>query len=451
MTIFNNSVFFTPSKFIKINVDKFNVLSGANVLANLPLCGVKIDYVQYQRISVQVPKGQVDFVLSFPMLGIKPTFITILPKYVNVDPNLRYLKWKFQSSSDAKWSMTSILSFSGTVANPIPPILIDNPDADCPVQLEILVAALENDYLNDIAAFVYLNELTFDKIHTFNETNSNIITIFNSANELVTSIDIPDIVNVSRLYNTNRIIIDEASNDNIVLDFLTEYDTLQALSALTWVLADPTNRALPQIADIIAPVITYDPSVVANQLDVDLSLFVGSTFSKQDFIDTAIDIIVDNRDGVITAIPANIIFKQGTVLVNTIVLTGNYTVDISITDIAGNIVTDTIDLTVANVIVDTIPPVIYTTTEVIGSNINTFALTTYSGIFTPNDARLLCLLSVVDNIDGTLPISGVAVQFLDNLLAPVATIVTPGSYSIIFTATDAALNNTILSLNIIIS
>jgi len=450
MTLFNQSQFYVETKNIKIKDNKFNVISGANILNNLPLCSVSVDYKQYQRLSVQIPKGQTDFVLSFPMLGIKPTFICIVPKYTSLDPTYNYLKWKFQPSGDAKWSMTSILTFTGTVTNPIPPILIDNPNAESVIQIEILVSAMDNDYLNDIAAFLYLNELTFDKVHTYNETNSEILALFNSDSVLAGTVNYGDIVNVSRVIGKSRIIIDEASEDNIVLDFISEYDAAQAESAISWWMNDYQNRSLPQIADIIAPVITFKPAVSSNTLTIDLSTYLNDTVTKQDIIDLAILSVTDNIDGNMMIIPQNVSLKLSTTDINTIVSAGTYTATFTISDIAENTTTETIDIIATNVIVDTVPPVITTTSAVIGSVINTFNLSSYSGTFTYSDAKLMCLLSIVDDVDGTLPISSATVVFLDSLLTPVSSITATGNYSVIFTAADAALNETILPLTVTI-
>ena len=58
-------------------------------------------------------------------------------------------------------SFTTILLFTGTTSNPVLPIVIDNPDLDNPVTLEILVSATTNDYLNDVIAATYLSNLLF--------------------------------------------------------------------------------------------------------------------------------------------------------------------------------------------------------------------------------------------------------------------------------------------------
>lgn len=451
MTVFStNSIFQPVQKYLKYYNTDISVVNGANTVNSMPLCGVKINYEQYQRISVQVPKGQTDFVLSFPMLGIKTTFITIKPTYCGVTPDLNYLKWKFQPSADAKWSFTSILTLTGTSDNPIPPILIDNPNPDCAVQLDILVSAMENDYLNDAAAFLYLDELTFDKVHTYNETTSEILAFFNKNNELAGTLDISDIVNVSRVAGQFRIIIDESSENNIVLDFLTENDTLQALSAINWVLIDPANRFLPQTADLTSPVITYTNSVnlLTSTIDLDLSLYPLSTITKQDFINAAILSVVDDRDGAMLMLPNNIVFKQGTTSINTILTADTYTAEITISDIAGNITTETIIVEVHAFIVDVTPPVINFTGSVTGVIVDPIDVNAYPLGFTANDARVLCIMSITDDIDGMIPLSNAVVVFKDAYGVIVPVINAEGDYTITFTVTDTALNTTIHILNI---
>jgi hypothetical protein len=152
------------------------------------------------------------------------------------------------------------------------------------VQLEILVSAMNNDYLNDTSALLYLDNLVFNNVHTYNETNSGILAFYNSNNELSGTTDILDIVNVNKVPGLNRIIIDEASVNNIVLDFIDEYNALQALSAINWVLSNPGSRALPQPPATIAPVITFTPAVITNTIAIDLATYANYTFTKEDFM-----------------------------------------------------------------------------------------------------------------------------------------------------------------------
>lgn len=451
MTIYSsNSIFQPVQKYLKYYNTDIAVINGANKVNALPLCGVKINYEQYQRISVQIPKGQTDFVLSFPMLGIKTTFITIKPTYCGVNVDLNYLKWKFQSSSDAKWSFTNVMTLTGTSNNPIPPILIDNPNADCAVQLDILVSALGNDYLNDNTAFLYLDGLSFDKVHTYNETNSQILAFFNKDGVLAGTVDIIDIINISRVPGKNRIIIDESSENNIVLDFLSDTDTLQALSAINWVLLDPATRALPQPPDLVPPVITYTNKVntITSTIDFDLSLYPLTTITKQHVINAAILSVVDNRDGSMLALPNNILLKQGASPINTILAAGLYTADIKVMDIAGNITTKTLNLDVHAVIMDTLAPVINFTGSVTGMVINPIDINAYPTGFTANDARVLCITNIIDDIDGMIPLAGASVVFKDAYGTVVPTIPSEGDYTVTFTVSDAAANTTTSTLSL---
>lgn len=408
-----SSVFGTSSKYIKFSGSDLIVNSGANSLAKLDLCSIRMPYLQYQRLSLQVPAGATDYLLNFSIMGLKITFLTIKPLFCGNCNDCNYLKWKFQASVDPKLSMTNIMVLTGTTANPIGNIIIDNPSADCPVQIDILVGAMENDGLNDINAFIYLNNLTYNSIHTLNETNSGILTFYTSSNELAGTVNISDIINISKVPNLNRIIIDESSSENIILDFATTADALQALSALNWLLLDPINRSLPISQDTTPPVITLTNRVISGVMQIDLNLF-SNTYTKLDLINDAISNIIDNRDGTILASINNISITQGTNSFNTITMPGNYDILISITDIAGNPSTSTFSIDAQAVIVDNTVPVIVYTSNVTGLVVSPIDLALYPLTeFTANDARTLIIQSVTDNIDGVLSPNDVSIQFFD--------------------------------------
>lgn len=449
MTIFSsNSIFQPVLKNIRFQSTDLKVFSGANTLSTMALCQVKVPYEQYQRVQVVLPKGQTNYILSSAMLGIKTTFIAIYASYNSADVTKNYLKWKFQPSADAKWSFTSMLMFTGTSSNPIPNILIDNPNPDATVTLDILIGALSNDYLNDSGAFIYLNGLTYDDVHTFNEVASGIFAFFNSDDELVTTVDIADVINVSRPIGQNRVIIDEASDNNIVLDFISEYDTLQALSAINWVLLDPSTRALPTAVDTTAPVITYTGNVTGGEITIDMSDF-PSNFTKANFITEAIASVSDARDGVIVAIPANITFKDinNTDLV-TIAAPGDYTAVIAISDLADNVVTQTVTID-AQATVPTNPnPIFVFNPNVVSGVINPINIISYSHNFTANDAKVLAILNVTDDEDNFIPLSSVSVVFKNIYGTTVANITTEGTYTVTFSVTDSDTNTTVQTLTL---
>lgn len=445
MTLFsNNSIFKPNTKHIKFYDSKINVINGANSLAFLPLCDIKLDYKQYQRLSVIVPKNTEDFVLSFPMMGIKTNFLVIKPVYPNSKKINNYMKWKFQSSGDPKWSFTTLLAFTATTNNPLPNLVIDNP-SDCDIQIEILVSGMENDYLNDPIAFLYLNNLIFTDVRTLDETNSEILTFFNEQNELAGTLDVADVVNVYKVSGLNRIIIDESSTNNIVLDFKTEYDTLQALSAINWLLLDPATRSLPKAADEDAPVVTFTSAVIGTQLNIDLSSYINNTFAKQNFITDAIDNIVDNVDGIMFATPDDVTIFNGLTEINNIVNPGNYTIELNISDIAGNIVQHI--LTIDAILTDVTPPVITTSINVSGSTLNDLVLADFGGTISPNDVKLESILSVIDDVDGQILLNQVNTQLFDNAMAQISEITAIGSYAVEFNVSDSSGNVATLNLN----
>lgn len=451
MTIFaTNSIFKPVTKFIKFIGNKISVINGSNTMSSLPLCNVKIDYKQYQRLSIQIPAGQIDYVLSFSMLGIKPTFLAINPIYSSLSStnNTNYLNWKYQSSIDPKKTFTNLLILTATTSNPITNIIIDNPNTECDVQLEILVAAMDNDYLNDVSPTIYLNNLEFTNIKTQDEINSGILEYYDENNELNGSTDLLNIVDVYKVPYLNRIIITDSDANVIILDFVSEYHVLQALSAINWVLNDINNRALPKVADIVPPVITYTNAVIGNDMLIDLVNYLGSVFTKQNFIDDAILNIIDAIDGNITPTITNIKFNDGIVDVPSIVNEGIYNVLITISDFAGNETTETIIVDAQLNVVDLTPPVITFTDDVV-LNVASITLATYFNNFTYNDAKVLCLLSVIDNIDGPISLSNVTVEFIDSLLAPVLTITVPDTYTVNFIVQDTEGNETTETISII--
>ena len=79
--ISTNSIFQPNQKYLKFYNSDVQCISGANAISTLPLCDIKVSYENYLRTQIQIPKGQLDYVLSFPMIGIKSTFILIKINY----------------------------------------------------------------------------------------------------------------------------------------------------------------------------------------------------------------------------------------------------------------------------------------------------------------------------------------------------------------------------------
>ena len=359
---------------------------------------------------------------------------------------MNYLRWKFVSDSGPKHSMTNLMMLTGTTSNPIQDIVIDNPNPNSIVVIDVLITALTTDNLNDVVAFIYLQNLTFDKVHTFNETTTSVLAFFDQDDILAGTINFNDINNITRIPGLNRIIITELGNDNnIILDFTDESNMLQALSAINWVLLDGSTRFLPQPEDNLAPVITYTNLIVSNTLEVDLTTF-GFSYNKQHFINNTIATVIDARDGIIIPSISSITISQTInnqiIYYNIITQAGTYNATISITDIAGNIITHSITIDAQNIIIDTTAPVITYTSNVTGLVIAPFDINITPTGFTHNDALVYCISSVTDNLDNIIPLSSISVSFYDVNMILIPTITQEGNYNIIFSVSDVHNNVT---------
>jgi len=165
MSIFTNSIFNIVPNNIMYSGNALNVTSGSNVLEKLPLCGVKVNFKEYQKISVIIPANAVDFQLTFPMISSPITFLMILPTYTakSVTDNTNYLDWKFITSLDNKIAMGDVLTLSSTPNNPLADILIDNP-SDCDIRLNILVSGIDSTSNNQ----ANITNLFFGGLYTVN-------------------------------------------------------------------------------------------------------------------------------------------------------------------------------------------------------------------------------------------------------------------------------------------
>lgn len=345
MSIFSNkseNLFAFTNKAIQFGNKSINVVSGINTLAGLPLCSMKMPYDNYQRINVKIPAGAKKFVLAFPTLGITPTFLAIVPKYCGCNKTKQYLYWNFIHSSDAPNVMTTIMMLTGTTTNPIQQIVLSNPDENNPVILEILIASTGNDYLDDVTNYVYISELIYENIFVY---DVGILGINDKNDNLYLTVDLNNIVNFIKVPNKNRIIIDDSTQHDIVLDFITKDDAYQTLSILNWLINNPATPATPVLPrDDDAPEIEFNPGVVAaigtpNQfMDINLINYPpNNEYDKQMFIQDTIISCIDLRDGSMHVYPVNVTFLDSdNVEIVSIVSPGTYKAIIKVRDIANN-------------------------------------------------------------------------------------------------------------------
>lgn len=353
MSIFNSSntnsatLFPKKNKAIVVQNGMFVGVNGSCQETSISLSDISIPYNNYHRVKTIVPAGAINFALTFPLVGVKPIFMVIKPKYCGCNSALQYLYWKFIHSNDANNTMTDIMVLTGTNTNPISQILITNPDQTKDVELEILIVSSANDIYTDSEQYYFIQNLSYSSIRSI---NTNTIGIYDSDMTLILSVDIADINNLFKPQQ-KRIVIDESTQYDVILEFINDTDANNVLSELTYLLNNP-GTVLPMPVDTTAPVITYTPLVditdpLNKLLTLTLTGYTSSIITKNIIIAESINNVTDDRDGTILVIPANVkIFDNNNIELNNIIMTGTYIVKFTVKDLANNITNDQITLTV---------------------------------------------------------------------------------------------------------
>ena len=168
--------------------------------------------------------------------------------------------------------------------------------------------------------------------------------------------------------NGNFLVIDDESYGSVFLHFLTEYDARQAHSLLNYVLEHPNvdiSNIIPENDDV-TPVIYFNATAGTggDYILYNDGITIGATFStpyntfsngftfstsislstygtagiiqKSNLKDLLIDYVNDDRDGVIELMDSNLIINNSTGVVNSIGLTGSYSLKFDFTDLANN-------------------------------------------------------------------------------------------------------------------
>lgn len=345
MGILKPNTLFGPSpKSIKFYDGSLIVVDGAAMLAKLPLCDVKVTYDQYSRKRVIIPAGASDFELKLCDMGEVSTFIVIKPTYdTSSTEAYNYLSYTVKSDTGSARHIKELAVMSGTSEHPVPTLLISNPDEDYAVVLDILVctadytaSTTDNDY------DVYVIGIDFNDVKTVDFGTS--FGVYNTSDELVVTIEASTVQNIS--ISGATVVVDSTASGLVGMQFASEYHAKQALSAISWLIADYASRSLPQAADSTGPVITTDgTNVVSSEATLSLASYSG-TIHKSDVISYCIDSVVDDRDDNINPQALGVAMSKSGIDYMAITLEGVYTVVFTSTDLAGNHDTETITLTV---------------------------------------------------------------------------------------------------------
>lgn len=446
--------FFSGSKIIEVVNNCIIAKDGPNMISKFSLAGLNIKYDSVFTSKQTLKNGSQDTPIMYGFLGTNITFLAIIPTYggnpiMGCSGSSNYIEYYFEDDPYDRRTFTDILILSGNQNHRIPQVFVYNP-TPYPVTLDIMAANLDE---NEISKSLYPNlasikGLSYSSIRTDqiymspcvnNCTGSTQFEIYDINNkiEMVIPFNKIDIIEI----NNEILTIKTHSDDNIKLHFISNFNALQTLSRMSWVMEMSINRFLTAThpgLDTTPPVITFKPHSVPQPMEL-----INGEITKSDLIWRFIDNVKDYddegilRDGQINNADLEvIIIKTNTgEQLEKITTDGSYSITFRAKDLASNVISVT-----KTIVVDSTPPVIVWNSG-ITNTMDLTASTQTPGTITKDDIRRYYLNYVWDEVDGIIPNSAVTV-IISSASTTYTEITQIGYYNIKFSVFDVAGNET---------
>ena len=367
-----NSLFGKGSQYIKINGGDFIAVEGSNTVEKLITSDVRMPYKQLLKGRVILKAGQINYLLNHLGVGDNATFLSIKATYdqksvIEMD---NYISYSYYDYPVQNLTFAQMLVLTGNSSNRIPQLYLNNPNTKYPVILDVMVGVVDDSYsfFNDDVnqSGTSFTGLEYTDIKSFVVGESIAVYDKNVTPRALIYIGLSYINSIT--LNGNFLVIDDESYGSVFLHFLTEYDARQAHSLLNYVLEHPNvdiSNIIPENDDV-TPVIYFNATAGTGGAYIlyNDGITIGTTFStpyntfsngftfstsislstygtagiiqKSNLKDLLIDYVNDDRDGVIELMDSNLIINNSTGVVNSIGLTGSYSLKFDFTDLANN-------------------------------------------------------------------------------------------------------------------
>ena len=367
----NGSIFGSNNnnQYIKTDKGDFIAIKGANIHERQILSDLMIPYEQVLKSRIHLKAGQVNYLMNHLGLGDNATFVSIHARYdsKSVLEEDNYLVWNFYSDFNKQYAMDQLLVLTGNSSNRIEQIYLTNPNPDYAVELEVMVAVIDDEYsfFNNFNHQVGRSYIGLDLIDIKTHVPGESIVIYDKStpNKPLTYFTITNIQNVVRTLHILNV-KDSVLGDTF-LEFSTEENAIQAESLLNHIVNNPSvniNNLCP-LEDLEPPVIyfnqnyentgdfiTFNGLTAASYNTLDGSTFstqiefatyaTSSMITKTDLLDGLIDSVVDNRDGTMSLTDDSINISSGTNSYDVITASASYEITFNIEDIAKNNLND---------------------------------------------------------------------------------------------------------------
>lgn len=367
-----NSLFGKGSQYIKINGGDFIAVEGSNTVEKLITSDVRMPYKQLLKGRVILKAGQINYLLNHLGVGDNATFLSIKATYdqksvIEMD---NYISYSYYDYPVQNLTFAQMLVLTGNSSNRIPQLYLNNPNTKYPVILDVMVGVIDDSYsfFNDDInqSGTSFTGLEYTDIKSFVVGESIAVYDKNVPARALIYIGLSYINSIT--LNGNFLVIDDESYGSVFLHFLTEYDARQAHSLLNYVLEHPNvdiSNIIPD-NDVVSPVIYFNATAGTggDYILYNDGVTIGATWStpyntfsngftfstsislstygtagiiqKSNLKDLLIDYVNDDRDGVIELMDSNLIINSSNGVVNSIGLTGTYSLKFNLTDLANN-------------------------------------------------------------------------------------------------------------------
>lgn len=375
---------------------------GANTMEKINLSDIKIPYKQILKSRVILRAGQVNYLLNHLGLGDNATFLFIKATY---DAKSKFeadnfVQYSYYSDRSKVYSFSNMILLTGNSENRIEQMYLSNPNMDYEVNLDVMVAIIDNTYTffenvdENQKSKITFNNIKYTDIKVWSENVS--IALYGENNIPQAYFNIADINSLSR--EGKIIIIDDSSYGSIYLDFIDEYNAIQGLSILTYIIENgvdpspkPDNQSpilifnsgnvslygttvsatstngmsmsyqLPDLnlndftylGDGIYTISKFDLSNliidkvscgeyipnqygVVNEFSHVCNSCITSSSSTPDFNNSGCYRIYDNYDGVLSINNDSIVIKRNNIEYSDIRISGDYVINFNINDMVGN-------------------------------------------------------------------------------------------------------------------
>lgn len=461
MKITGNSLLTGTSKIIEFTNNSIIAKEGPNMLSKMCLADIQIDYDSvFTTRQTLAPNGR-DLPIMYGFLGTDITFLLIKPNYGGLNPmncsgTTGYLEYYFEDDPLVRRTLTDILILSGDADHRIPQVYLYNP-TDSIITIDIMAANVDENTISTslTPGSTELKGLSYNTIQTdqifsiYTGTGSTQFEIYDIAGniQMVIPYNKIDIISI----NNQTLTVVTTSDDDIILNFLSNFNAQQAISRMNWAMENSIDRfatATSPGLDTTAPEITWNPYNIPQPMPYVNGVITKDALRNR-FISSVVDYDDDNliRDGIINVFDVDVLILNNNTgeQVSAITSDGTYSVTFTAKDLANNSTYST-----KLVIADILPPTIYYNSgltldpqyKVLNplTSMNLTADTSTPGTIYKDDIRRYYLNYIWDDVDGQIANSSLAVS-ISSGSTMYTEITVLGDFNLNFLVYDAAGNS----------